>query len=117
MTIKVGTGHASHARYEHGSIYHLGPELAGLSFTGPLLERIVAAPRDDWTFVELWEAMNGTAEVVHQRRRFTLESPTQLVDAIDQLAELGVVRAGHRVQTLHVDRTGLDGLLNGAGEE
>jgi len=119
MAPKSITGYANDAEYEQGSIYHLGPELAGLSFTGPLLERIAAAPRDRWTFVELWDEMRGTAEVVHQRHRFTMESPTQLVDAIDQLADLDVVSAGHRAQTVTVNRSGLDGLLskNGRGPD
>lgn len=115
MASRLSSDRVNNAKYEHGSIYHLGPELAGLSFTGPLLERIAAAPREEWTFTELWDSMYGTAEVVHQRHRFRLESPTQLVDAIDQLAELGVVRPGHRAQTLTVNRASLDGLVADAG--
>jgi len=103
--------------YRNGSIYHLGPELAGLSFTGPLLERFASADRDEWTFVELWDDLHRNAEVVHQRHRFRLESPTQLVDAIDQLDELGIVRAGHRSRTVTVHRDRLDGLVNSHGLE
>lgn len=94
-----------------GSIYHLGPELVGLSFTGPLLERIVSTDRDEWTFVELWNDLHRNAEVVHQRHRFRLESTTQLVDAIESLVDLGIVQTGHRSRTVTVDRHRLDDLV------
>jgi hypothetical protein len=90
----------------------LGPELAGLSFTGPLLARIASTQRDEWTFVDLWNELHDNAEVVHQRHRFRLESPTQLVDAIDALAEVGIVHAGHRSRTVTVDRGRLDDLVS-----